>query len=329
MADLLRVGLIGFGKAGRRHADAIAMTDDALVVAAADPDPEAEAAAIERGFQHFKDYGQMLESSDIDAVVVSLPHNMLHEAGMRAASRGLHVLLEKPMAVSIPDARALIDECRNADLRLMVNFAHRFRTECWQAFATIQSGAIGQPVLAFDVMASGASDLPGWVWDRETAGGGMMMYNGIHSVDRLAWLLSARVSSVSAASGTFSYPVEVEDNLVGTLTFESGAIGAVLQHKSTAASTIKGWQTMVYGTRGALRITGENGLEITSEKESNELLVSRDNHFLGAFYEFADAIRNNRDPVPSGDDGIRALSTVLTLYKAADTRSVVTLSGSE
>ena len=88
----------------------------------------------------------------------------------------------------------------------MVNFVHRFRAEYRQAHAAVQAGAIGRPVLLVDAMASGRSDLPGWVWDHETAGGGMMMYNGIHSLDRLAWLAGSPIARVSGAHGHVLLP---------------------------------------------------------------------------------------------------------------------------
>lgn len=323
MSDLVRVGLIGLGTAGLRHATAIKLSKAAVVVAAADPSSEAEKRAEELGIQHFAQYEEMLEDSTIDAVAISLPHKLLYESGVFALRQGKHLLMEKPMALSAADAQQVTAECRRANLRLMVNFAHRFRTECRQAYATIRSGAIGQPVMAVDVMASGSSDLPNWVWNPDSAGGGMMMYNGIHSVDRLVWLMGSPVASVSAVSGTFSYDSELEDNLVGALTFSNGTIGAVLQHKSRASSTQRGWRTLIYGTRGSLELTGESGLEVWSEKEHNHLTVENDNHFLGAWYEFTQAIRESRDPEPSGTDGVTALRTILALYESADKKAVV------
>ena len=110
-------------------------------------------------------------------------------------------------------------------------------------------------------MASGRSDLPGWVWDHETAGGGMMMYNGIHSLDRLAWLAGSPIARVSGAMGTFCYPVADEDSAVGTVTFRNGALGVVIQHKSDAPATLAGWQTTVYGTNGGIQLTSGSGLQ--------------------------------------------------------------------
>jgi predicted dehydrogenase len=320
----MNVGLIGLGKAGLRHAAAIQQHAGASVVAAADPSVAAAHAAETIGARHFADYRTMLRDEDLDAVVISVPHHLLCPIALDAALRRVHVLLEKPMAVRREDAEALIRSCRDNDVRLMVNFVHRFRSESRQARMLIQAGAIGRPVLAVELMASGASDVPDWVWRRESSGGGMMMYNGIHGIDRVAWFVESPIVEVSAAAGTFSYPVDVEDTLVATLRFANGCLGSIVQHKA-ATATLKDWHTTVYGTRGALRVTNERGLELTTDKERVTLETSEDKPFLGAFREFSTAIGEERDPSPSGEDGLRALSAVLALYESARSGEAVRL----
>jgi predicted dehydrogenase len=267
----------------------------------------------------------MLDDVDLDAVVVSLPHAALPAAALAVASRGRHLLLEKPMATTSAAANEVVEACRLANVRLMVNFVHRFRAEFRQAHASVQAGAIGRPVLILDMMASGRSDLPGWVWDHETAGGGMMMYNGIHSLDRLSWLAGSPIARVCGAMGTFCYPVAEEDSAVATVTLQNGALGAVIQHKSDAAATMAGWETAVYGTSGGIKLTSGSGLHLISDKERFTIQTEDDDRFLGAFREFAAAIREERDPVPSGEDGLRALLAVEALYEAARCGSTVSL----
>jgi predicted dehydrogenase len=137
-------------------------------------------------------------------------------------------------------------------------------------------------------------------------------------VDRLAWLADDRVARVSASAGTFCYPVEVEDTLAGVVTFRHGALGVVIQHKSDAAVTLGGWDTTVWGTRGAIRVGG-GALEVASDKERVRTTVQEDDRFLGAIREFVGAIREGRDPVPGGEEGRQALATVLGMYQAAAT----------
>lgn len=321
--------MIGFGKAGRQHAEAARLSGEADVVAIADPAPAAAEAADAFGVRCWSDYEAMLDETDLDAVVVSLPHAALPAAALAAARRGCHLLLEKPMAATAAEARRVMNACREANVRLMVNFVHRFRAEYRQAHAAVRAGAIGRPVQIIDVMASGCSDLPSWVWDHEMAGGGMMMYNGIHSLDRLAWLAGSPIARLSGAMGAFCYPVADEDCAIATVAFRNGALGAVIQHKSRAPATLAGWQTTLFGTDGGIRVTSERGLELIAGKERFTLLTEADDRFLGAFREFAAAIREQRDPVPSGVDGLRALLAVEALYEAARSGAAVAIGEGE
>jgi predicted dehydrogenase len=117
--------------------------------------------------------------------------------------------------------------------------------------------------------------------------------------------------------GTFCYPVADEDSAIATVTFRNGALGAVIQHKSDAPATLAAWQTTVYGTNGGIQLTNGVGLRLVSDKERYAVTTEEDDRFLGAFREFAAAILEERDPVPSGEDGLRALLAVEALYEAA------------
>ena len=133
----------------------------------------------------------------------------------------------------------------------------------------------------------------------------MMMYNGVHSIDRLAWLAGSPIVRATGLSGTFSYPVDLEDNLVGCVAFRGGGLGAVIQHKSTATRTLGGWQTMIWGTRGAIKVLTGGGLEIASEKEQVSMTVEDDDRFLGGLIEFTSAIAAGRRRAPMAGRGAR------------------------
>lgn len=315
----MKIGIIGAGKAGQRHVAAVQESGLAEIVAVADPSEAAQRTAAAAGAAYCTEYETMLNSIELDAVIISLPHHALAAAAIAAARHGKHVLLEKPMGISVAEATAVMYACQEAGVRLMVNFVHRFRTEYMQAEAALRNGAVGEPVLIVDTMASGRSELPAWTWDKGASGGGMMMYNGIHSIDRLLWLAGSPVTAVTAQAGTLSYPVEVEDTMVGTLSFANGCLGVVIQHKSDAAKTLSTWETMIYGTRGAIKVLSDGGLELVSETGAATVQVNSGNRFLGAFREFVSAIAAGREPQPSGRDGLHALRVVMGLYEAART----------
>ncbi len=312
------IGLIGLGTAGMRHGTAIRKSPLGKIVGAADPAPKAAAAAGSLEAPYFSDYETMLREANPDAVVISLPHYLLCDAALAAARHGKHVFLEKPMGATLEQAQVVERACAEVNVKLMVNFVHRFRAESRQAWNAIRAGAIGKVILVVDSMTSGYSGMPPWVWDKEKSGGGIMMYNGVHSIDRMIWLAGAPVTQVTAATGTLAYPVDTEDTLVGTMQFENGVLGSIVQHKSQAQVTLSGWHTTVYGTNGALQFTSGENFEIASDKEKAKTVVTEDDRFLGAFIEFATAIQENRTPSPSGVDGVHALETAFALYEASN-----------
>lgn len=315
----LKIGLVGLGTAGMRHAASIHKYRGAEIVAAADPAPAATQSAASLGIRLWADYTTMLDEADIDAVVISLPHYLLTEAALAAAAHHKHILLEKPMSTTVEGARSVVKACDAANVKLMVNFVHRFRAESRQAFDALRSGAIGDVLLVVDMMTSGYSQVPPWIWEKEKSGGGIMLYNGVHSVDRMTWLAGAPVSYVTGATATLSHPIAVEDNLVGTFQFANGALGSIVQHKSQAKTMLGGWHTTVFGTTGSLKLTSGEGLQIASEKEKVSSITQEDDRFLGAFQEFVTALSQDRPPTPSGADAVHALDIVLALYESAET----------
>lgn len=315
----MNVAIIGLGKAGLQHAAACQRLPEVTLVAAADPSPGASEAASSLGIPLFSDYRVMLDEVMPTAAIVSVPHNGLSAIAVECASRGVHVLLEKPMGTTVAEARSVVDAARAAGVRLMVNFVHRFRAEYRQAKHFIDAGIIGTPVMIEDRMTWGRSPLPSWVWEPTVAGGGLMMYNGVHSADRLAWLAGSPIARVVGVMGTFCYPIAVEDTAIGAVVFQSGSLGVVVQHKSLATTTLNRWETLVWGTEGAVAVCQGGALQVMSDREKIQVTVEADDRWVGALREFASAVASERDPRPSGEDGASALAVVMAMYEAART----------
>ena len=264
---------------------------------------------------------ERLLSGRPEAVVVALPHVYLADAAHQAMNAGAHILLEKPMATSLEDAMRVVNRARALKRWVMVSFVHRFRPDVAAARDLIARGEIGRPVFLTDIMASGASEMPPWVWDRARAGGGMMLYNGIHQVDRARFLLGEEVDTVRAEVRALAHDVDTEDTVAALLGFRSGAVGVVAQHKAPAAA-LAGWETEVFGTKGSLRIRTGQELSWVSGGAVTTLPGAPEDRFSGAASEFVAAIREDRAPSPAGEDGVAALAIVLRMY--ADAAAVST-----
>ncbi|HET7263842.1 MAG TPA: Gfo/Idh/MocA family oxidoreductase [bacterium] len=316
----MRVGILGMGTAGARHLRAFRQIDG-IELLAADPDAAGRRRAEAEGVRAIENLDALLARRP-DAVVIAVPHASLATAGMRALDAGCHILIEKPMATTRGDAAAIVERGRRANLAIMVSFVHRFRPEVAAARSMIADGKIGRPRLVVDTMASGASEMPAWVWDRGQAGGGMMFYNGIHQVDRARFLMGDDVESVRADVRTLGYEVELEDTVTALLGFRSGGAGAIVQHKAPRAA-FGGWETQVFGSDGSLHIRTGKELRWTAGGEAVTVPGEPEDRFLGAAREFVAAVREGRTPSPSGEDGLAALDVVLRMYTDSENRASV------
>ena len=313
----VRVGIIGAGIAGERHAAAFGAHPDAIVAAVVDVDPErGRPLAARFGAAWFADYRDAF-AHGIDAAVVCLPHALHAGCALEAARAKIHLLLEKPIANTIEDAHRIVDAASAANTRLMIGYVHRFRPEVQAARELIRAGRLGRPATALDRFISGGMrDTPGWVWDRSLAGGGVVMYGGVHAIDRLRWLLDDEITEVYARSSTYSNAADVEDGLCAVLTFASGAT-AVLYENAPGYGRLGPWTTEVFGSEGALIITTGASVECRTARGAERQTYSEDRRFERQAEEFLGAIRERRRPSVDGSDGIRGLEVALALYRSA------------
>lgn len=318
-----RVGIIGAGTAGGRHAAAYLKLPDVELVAIADPDSiRGNALADQVGAHYFQDAAEPFWDA-IDVVSICPPHNLLATYAMDAINRGKPLLVEKPMALSLADADTMIAAAERANVTLMVGFVHRFRAEAQAARQAIVNGEIGTPIFAIEHLISGGGPTPGWIWRRDIAGGGVVFYNGIHGIDRLRWLIGREVTRVYARGATTTHDADVEDLLVATLTFEGDISVSFVQHIAPHPLP-PGWRSEIYGTAGAILLENETLTQSTTAR-TMILRAERDDRFLTEVTEFIAAIREQRSPAVTGADGRAALIIALALYESAATGLPVAL----
>ena len=326
----LTVALIGLGQVGQRHAEAFAgLAPEIRIIGVADID-EARVARVAAayGTLAFTDYRELLDMAP-DIAVIALPHHLHREAGLAAAEVGSHILMEKPLAHTLKDACAILESCRQQGVQITVSFVHRYRLELQRAARIITDGEIGVPAVAFDNFCSqGGTHPPSWVWEREKAGGGVLMYGAIHSLDRLRWLVDSEVDEVFARSTTYSQDVNVEDGLVATLAFENGCLATLVANSPAYLVTPRAWDTQIYGSRGCVRVRTDEYVEYTGESRAHRLNVERDDHFGAQARSFVAAIQQGTEPWITGEDGLRALEIAMAIYESSDSGRPVSLNDS-
>lgn len=303
--DRLRVGIIGVGMiALMSHIPNLRKTGRAEIVAICRRDPRYLAMAQERLKipEAYTDWRQMLDRAALDAVVVSTPHHMHTEPTLTALQRGLHVLVQKPMALHSRDAWAMVDAAERAGRVLMVAFGPRFTGKWRTVEQKLREGVIGQIRqinLAFSsyrrwiweaeaspaegtefvtkVTGMPAEFFSGWqAWHRDPAqmGGGMFADMGPHIVDLALWLAGAPPVEVTAFSEAAGVPVEcfmsvqarLADGTLLSLTSADIPMPSILESKQ---------HLMIAGDRGLLMgdATGDVWFYGTGAKEKIEAIL--------------------------------------------------------
>jgi predicted dehydrogenase len=259
-----------------------------------------------------------------DAVSVCVPHAALAEVAVDALRAGLHVLLEKPMATSVADADHVIAEARRASRVLMVGFVHRYRPEVQRAHALLVSGAVGEPFFATDrSTAGGQQTWPSWV-QRRDQGGGLLLYAGVHRIDRVRWLLGRPVTSVQGSTASLLPNTDVDSSVGVLLTLEGGRRAALTHHFHTIEMPTV-WETDVHGAEGMIRIHTGVGLEVHDRRGVTREAVGPDRRFEEEIGAFLDAVEGHRSDVPSGEDGREVLAVALAITEAQATGRPVML----
>ena len=335
-------GIVGAGMIAGYHAGAIAETAGARLVAVCREDPARAAEAAERfGVPCDTSLAALLARPEIEAVCICTPSGQHAEQAIAAARAGKHVLVEKPLALTLADADAMIAACQQAGVLLGVALQRRTDPQFRAAHHAIESGLLGRPVLGTIsipyVRPQSYYESAAWRGTWALDGGGALMNQGIHLVDLLLWLMGD-VAEVEARFDTLDHAIEVEDCVAATLRFRNGALGTIAA--TTAAAPGFPHRVEAYGTAGGLQIEGETIVRWEGGGSEHHKAESSGPQAAGAgakptgispighiriMEDFVDAIRNGRPALVGGAEGRRSLALVLAVYEAARTGQAVRL----
>lgn len=257
----MRFGIVGCGSIGPTHAGAIRQIVGTALVAVADT-VRSRATAVAEKFGVAKVYAtqeELIADKDVDVVCLCTPSGMHADGAVAAMRAGKHVVVEKPMDVSLAACDRMIQVVDETKRKLTVISQHRFDAASQMAFKKIQAGDLGKVVLATAEVKWWRTqqyyDSGDWRGTFAMDGGGALMNQGVHTVDLLQWL-AGPVATVTAHTRTAGHErIEVEDVAVAVLTFANGAVGTIVA--STAAYPGLPVKVDVFGTGGSLSIEGD------------------------------------------------------------------------
>jgi UDP-N-acetyl-2-amino-2-deoxyglucuronate dehydrogenase len=328
-------GIVGAGMVARYHATAIGRTPGARLVAVCRDDASrADEAAAQFGVPCEPGLAALLARPNVDAVCVCTPSGQHAAQAIAAARAGKHVLVEKPMALTLADADAMIAASRDSGVRLGVALQRRGDPVFQGVRAAIESGALGRLTLGAIsvpyVRAPSYYASAAWRGTWALDGGGALMNQGIHLLDLLLWYMGDPIE-VQASMATLAHTIEVEDCITAALRFAGGALGSVAA--TTAAAPGFPHRVEVYGDKGGVQIEGEQivrwevpGQELRTESPEPGTVsagAGASPTGIGAvghtrlLGDFVAAVQAGRAPLAPGEEGRRSLAAALAIYESA------------
>ncbi|MFD2671394.1 Gfo/Idh/MocA family protein [Marinicrinis sediminis] len=330
--SIVRFAIIGCGIIADIHAKGIQETAEAELTALYDKQPEkAIRFAEEYGGKVYHTMEDLLAAEDIDVVCICTPSGQHPEQTIQSARAGKHVLVEKPMAIHLPDVERMIESCKRAGVWLSTVFPRRMSPQAQFAREVIQSGRLGKLSLCSAYVKLYRDqvyyDSAGWRGTWEMDGGGAMMNQGIHTVDLLQWL-AGNVTTVTGKARAVLRDIEVEDTVLSSLQYESGALGML--EITTTAYQGKGQRLEIHGEKGTLVIEEDDIISLHIEGEEVEcpkfaaFRVIPDGHRM-QIQDMARAVLEQRPPIVTGEDGRHSLEIILRTYQSSRTGQEIRL----
>ncbi|MDQ1253735.1 MAG: Gfo/Idh/MocA family oxidoreductase, partial [Euryarchaeota archaeon] len=272
----MRIGLIGAGLQGRRRAPTIQNSKETkLVVISSDYTELAQSVALAKNFGCESTVGweQVVTRTDIDAIVICTPPHLHAKIGIAAMNSGKHVLCEKPLAITIEEAEAMVKAARTNNVKLKCGFNHRFHPAITKAKQLLDDGQIGE--VNFVRCRYGIGGRPGcekeWRANPELAGGGELMDQGTHAIDLSRWFMGEFNEVFAFVANYLPQMKLVEDNGFILLRTQTGKIASI--HASLTQ-----WRNLfsfeVFGSEGYAIVEGLGG------SYGNERLIFAKKDFL-------------------------------------------------
>ncbi len=291
----------------------------------------ARALAEPRRIKCYSSYAELLGDPDVDVVDICLPSGLHAEFGIQAARAGKHVIVEKPIDITIEAAQNLADACRAAGVHLAVILQNRFAPSARKVKEALGAGILGR-LYAGEAAVKWYRDgryysQSQWKGTRLYDGGGALLNQGIHTIDLLLWFMG-EVRSLASLVRTVRHPIEVEDLAVSILQFENGALGTIVG--STALKPGFPERIELYGEKGAIALEAgrivrwkvdgcreEDFLDqaASGSGSADPAGIPVENH-RAQLMAIAEAIRHDEQPPVSAAEAMRALRLILDIYRA-------------
>jgi predicted dehydrogenase len=308
----MKVALFGCGWIQDFHARAVVACGHEVAVVANHQEETARAFADRHGIADVTtDWEAVAADGAIDAVVIGTPNALHAPQSIASLDAGKHVLVEKPMAVSVAECDAMIATARGSGASLMVAHCWRFHPGVLTMHGRIAAGELGEIVKTRGYGVHAGWGPSGWFVDRALAGGGALVDMGVHAIDTARFLLGdPSPERVCAAIGTRYGDYDVDDDGILLISWSQGTNSVVESGWWQPHTEGLEAETEVYGTGGYARI-------FPREEPSEDYEHCTQPMYTAQMREFLGAIEGGRQPMPSGEDGRVVIEIVEAAYASA------------
>lgn len=334
----MKYALIGCGRISTNHIKA-ALNNNLEIVAVADIYPEHMEQLLQRhdlcrdeSIKRYTDYKKMIEENNIDLISIATESGLHAEIALYCISHKIHVIIEKPMAMSIKDAEKIIELSEKYNVKVSACHQNRFNIAVQKMRQVLEAGRFGKISHGsihvrwnrnkdYYVQAPWRGT---WVQD-----GGALMNQCIHGIDLLRWMMGDEIDSVyGVTKQQFHTYLEAEDIGMAVVKFKNGAVATIEGTTNVYPQNLE--ETLyLFGEKGTVKLGGKstNKIEVwdfeeeTESDEQNRGLEEATNNVYGnghtsLFADVIDAIKNDRKPYVDAYAGLRALELVLAIYKS-------------
>lgn len=338
---MFRFALVGCGRISRKHVSVLQEIEGATLTAVCDINElRAKAVSDPLGIPYYTDYHEMLKREQIDVVNVLTPSGLHGAHVLEIVKYGPHIVVEKPMALTLDDADRMIEACDLAGVKLFVVKQNRYNLAVQQLRKAIDEGRFGKMVLGTvrvrwcrDQAYYDQDDWRGtWAMD-----GGVLTNQASHHIDLLEWCMGD-VESVFAQTATRLVDIEVEDTGVALLRFSSGALGIIEATNATRPADLEG-SISILGEHGSVEIAGFAVNKIRTWQfdhthRQDEEIWTRYNQNPPDVYGFGhklfledviDVINSDRRALVDGLEGRKSLELINAIYESVESRREVRL----
>jgi predicted dehydrogenase len=349
---VLSVGIIGLQHLHpRSYMPLFNAVEETRVVAVAEPDPSLrDPFAQDFGLRGYGSFEEMIEKESLDLTAIFLPHVGCPPVAVACAEKGLHLIIEKPIAADCQGAKEIVAAADKAGVKLTTPYTWRYHPVAREMKRLIDQGLLGRIVGCEGRCAAGRVQRyidghAGWMLEKSRSGGGPMYNLGVHWIDLFRWLLGDEVQEVQAKNVKINTEFDIEDNSFALLTFRSGAVLALDISYTVPASYPYGrdlhlglrgtrgvlsWSPSFEGVRETLFLCSDSDAFADSPRRhiSFELESAEGYSGIAGLHYIRDVARciiNDRPLFVTGQDAIEALRVVEAVYTAAERGQAVRL----